>query len=99
MNAKTLCWAFMLDQLALVDAAVQVKYTPEWAAVRQYLWNMVHRGPDDAGFADFVRDAMTSAAEILDGTVDPQQAVALLNRNLRVVNESEEQEDDHEPQS
>ncbi len=85
-EASTLCWAFLLDQLTLVNATNEVMPTPELATIRKYLWALVKHGPADKDFIKiFVRDAMTSALEISTGQVDPQQAIALLNDRLKVV--------------
>lgn len=100
--ARTLCWAFMLDQLTLIDAAYRTARehgdTEPLRAVRQYLWNMVHRGPTDEDFVkEFVVPALTTTDEILTGLVDPKQAIALLNdEGLTVVEDGPAVEDDQE---
>jgi hypothetical protein len=85
--ARTLCWAFMLDQLTLIDALLKTRSTPELAAIREHLWHLVRRGPDEPAFMEgFVVGALRTTDETLDGTVDPQKAIALLNdEGLKVV--------------
>ncbi len=84
--ARTLCWSFVLQNLTFLDAFVKVHATPEGLAKRDVFWQLARRGPDDPGFVNEVLDSLRTADEILDGTVDPQQAIALLNdEGLKVV--------------